>query len=374
MFRPAFGVGVAAALVAYLCLYPFNFALPLSAIALDGLATDRPSLADAVANLVLYLPFGAMIGLALRERLRLPAILAVAGIASFALSLSIELLQQTVPGRFSSAGDLACNTLSGLFGVPLARFATWRGWPDHPRFHYAAAVVACWVSSRLIPFKPSVHWRVWRDALLGLAASPSAPVTSVLVHAGAALGAFHALRITGAVPRFQWLACAALACGVLGGRVLTASLGADPAEWWGLALALLAWGVLLRAPEEKRSRWVVRLAVTAGFLLDGLRPFALADEATAFDWVPLGSLIHDQDRISALRSLASHLFWAMALVLAWGRRASTGWALGGALAALALGVELVQTWLPGRYADTGPPLMMLAAAAWLAKTMRATSR
>lgn len=375
MYRPAFGVGVAAALVAYLCLYPFRFALPLSTITLGGLSTDPPAVGDAIANLLLYLPFGAALGLALRGKLRLPAVLAIAGLSSFSLSLSIELLQQTVTLRYSSAADLACNTLSGMLGVPFARFVTWRGWPDHPRFHFAAAVIACWVCARLIPFKPTVHWRVWRDALLGLAANPGAPVTAVIVHAGAGLGVFHALRVTRAVPRLEWLACAVLAGGVLGGRVLTVSLGADPAEWYGLAFALLAWSVMVREPEPyRRSEWAVRLLVTMAFLLDGLRPFTLAEHTSAFDWIPLGGLFDDEDRISALRSLANHLFWALVLVLAWGRQVSRAWVWGLGLAALGLAVELAQTRLPGRYADIGMPLMVLAAAAWLAKTTRAASR
>jgi hypothetical protein len=74
--------------------------------------------ADAVANVLLFLPFGA--GLAasgIRARRALPLVAAA--------TLAIELLQlRLVPGRDASLDDLLANAIGGAIGIALAR--RWR--------------------------------------------------------------------------------------------------------------------------------------------------------------------------------------------------------------------------------------------------------
>lgn len=70
--------------------------------------------ADALLNLLLFLPLGS--GLAL---LHGPA-LAVGG--SFALSGVVELIQTTLPGRHPALGDILFNTLGGAVGASVVVF------------------------------------------------------------------------------------------------------------------------------------------------------------------------------------------------------------------------------------------------------------
>jgi hypothetical protein len=70
--------------------------------------------ADALMNLLLFLPLGS--GLALLQG---PA-LALGG--SFALSGAVELIQTTLPGRHAALGDLIFNTLGGALGATVAGF------------------------------------------------------------------------------------------------------------------------------------------------------------------------------------------------------------------------------------------------------------
>jgi hypothetical protein len=72
--------------------------------------------ADAVANVLLFLPVGVALHAALRSA-RLAWLLAAL------LSLGIEALQFLVPGRDPSLGDLAFNSLGAALGVVLVRHA-----------------------------------------------------------------------------------------------------------------------------------------------------------------------------------------------------------------------------------------------------------
>jgi hypothetical protein len=84
--------------------------------------------ADAVLNLLFFVPFGAALVLSgVRPR--------VVVLVGFALSLAIETAQMGVPGRDSSFGDLLFNTLGGAIGAGLV--AT-RGWWWTPTRRVAA--------------------------------------------------------------------------------------------------------------------------------------------------------------------------------------------------------------------------------------------
>lgn len=92
------------------------------------LVTLRPaglrSAADALANVLLFVPFGAV------AALQLCGWRPVA--AAAVLSLVIELVQLPVPGRYTSPYDLAFNTLGAAVGVVLMRSAG--RWLNPPRW------------------------------------------------------------------------------------------------------------------------------------------------------------------------------------------------------------------------------------------------
>lgn len=85
--------------------------------ALAGDRSARAAVAEMVANIVLFIPFG------LAMRLRFPSLGPgrVAAIA-FALSLTIETLQLVAAtGRVANVTDVMMNTLGGLIGAWLVR-------------------------------------------------------------------------------------------------------------------------------------------------------------------------------------------------------------------------------------------------------------
>ena len=80
------------------------------------LTSGDAALAELIANLLLFIPLGASLVLAGVRPWRAIAIGA-------ALSFSVEFLQQWIPGRDPSTGDITTNTISTAIGVALVVFA-----------------------------------------------------------------------------------------------------------------------------------------------------------------------------------------------------------------------------------------------------------
>lgn len=80
---------------------------------------------DKAINLVMFIPFGVMLGLYLPAAMPVRRRLWWAADSSFALSLSIETAQYFLPSRLPSASDLLLNTVSCVIGMWLLVWA-WR--------------------------------------------------------------------------------------------------------------------------------------------------------------------------------------------------------------------------------------------------------
>ena len=107
-----------ALLVAYASLYPF---WPLRLPASDALAgafaiSGYVLRSDVVLNGIAYIPFGLLLALHFRSRgLLHPLVRAVLCCAAF--SFAMETLQLFIPGRVTSAVDLATNTAGAAIGA-----------------------------------------------------------------------------------------------------------------------------------------------------------------------------------------------------------------------------------------------------------------
>ncbi len=110
----------ALAVILIATLFPF----PGSAIAevplTDCFVCGERGVADVIANIILFMPFGA--ALAWRGERTWRIVLAGA-----LLTISIEFLQQLIPGRDPSLSDLVFNTVGTAAGIPFWHAATrWR--------------------------------------------------------------------------------------------------------------------------------------------------------------------------------------------------------------------------------------------------------
>lgn len=157
-------------LVAYASLAPFTGWSSPGVGALAFLAEPWPRYQtrfDLAINFAAYVPFGALVTLALASRLRPWLAAGVAALAGAALSVALEATQMYLPGRFSTVADVACNTLGTLAGAVLA---TWLGprralvaqlgaWRERVFLpgggvELGMALVAVWFATQLNPALP----------------------------------------------------------------------------------------------------------------------------------------------------------------------------------------------------------------------------
>jgi len=74
-----------------------------------------------LGNIAVFVPLGAAVAFALADWSAWPRLI-VATLAGSALSAAIELIQRTLPSRFSSWDDWLLNTLGALLGALVANF------------------------------------------------------------------------------------------------------------------------------------------------------------------------------------------------------------------------------------------------------------
>ena len=100
-----------------------------------SLTSGDASLAELIQNLLLFIPLGVSLTLARVWPGRVVAIGAL-------LSFTVEFLQQYIPGRDPSVGDIVCNTISTALGVLLVVAAPIWLWASPRRSAWQARLAA----------------------------------------------------------------------------------------------------------------------------------------------------------------------------------------------------------------------------------------
>lgn len=84
---------------------------------------------DITTNILVYLPFGFLLASVLRTRMRLRYAVWWVATAGLLLSLSMEILQNFLPGRNASNLDILTNTAGAFAGALVARVTEGHRWP-----------------------------------------------------------------------------------------------------------------------------------------------------------------------------------------------------------------------------------------------------
>jgi glycopeptide antibiotics resistance protein len=360
-------LGVSALLIAYLCLYPFVLTGPLAAASLGGISFADFNPGDIVANVVLFLPWGAAIGWAARGRFSalLAVVLAVAGAA--VLSIGFEAVQQVIAGRVSSGMDVIANLTGAIAGVPLARYIATPRWNARTTARYGGYVVVLWLVSRLIPFAPSVHVHDWAVNLRDMLAADAPSWRRVLFYTAGYAAVFSAIRRMGFMRIHPLSVYAALGVFIIGAQLTIETMHSDLGEWIGLALAWC--GFYVWQNNEDLHQRALRVLVTAAFLVDALRPFDFT-ASNSFNVLPFHALLDTFNPVTNMRAVAEYGFWTAALIMVWYSRRVQPWQAAAGVTALVLCTELAQTTLTGRTPDTLPVFMAVVAGFWLQATVK----
>ena len=377
--------------IVYASLYPFDF--DLARLAAHGrevlehsLTWRRPPRTDMIANLLFYLPFGALV-MSLTPRrwgpLRRVLFTLVAGML---LSVLIECAQATTVSRDPSLTDVVFNTLSAAIAALLAIGARGMGLqPALPELRtnrpdvVAVLIVGLWIASHTAPFMPTTRFISYF----------AEPARALDWHwsSGAFAGYFAGYVLVGAAlrsllrPRSFWQLFLVLAALSLVARIIFRGQRLELIEVAAFALALpTIWQMshaAERAPDHEQGLSASRVALlwaAPAFVFFSLAPFDFSVTSQDFSWFSLPPLT---SRLSSGEPglLEVGFFYTAAVWLLREAQLPLRRVLVGMLTT-ALLIEVIQAWEPGRSAQSTAPCVVLLAAAlvWSRDRVSVTSR
>jgi VanZ family protein len=284
-------------LTVYASLYPLEGWRDPGAAAFAFLAAPWPryiTAFDVAANVLGYLPLGALAALALHPRLRGAVAVPVALAGGVALSAALEAMQSFLPSRVASQVDLLANAAGTLLGAMLgARAAPWllgRGplkrlraeaFLPGARTDLGLTLVGLWLFAQLNPATLLFGTGDLRDLLSGSAGPVRAAELFVSVEALTAAGNLVAVALlasvlmTGAAAAralLLALVCAALAVKALAFAILMraedALAWATPGAQAGLALGVTLMLVAVALPRTARLALAAVLLAAATVLVN----------------------------------------------------------------------------------------------------------
>jgi VanZ family protein len=362
----AYGLAMlVAAAIIYGSLYPFDFhdagtfRADISHLAgtWNQLSQSR---GDTLANLLLYMPLGLTIALALAPGRSKFAALLMAGLVGAFLSLTIELTQFFAASRVSVLSDFYLNTVGAFAGAGLAR-ATGAGWikaswPSGSAPAFARLLLLAWLGWRLYPYVPTIdlhkYWHSVRPLL-----TPQVAAYDVLRYAvywWSAIFLFQTglghKRMTLIFPAMLFLFAA---------KILIIGLVISPAELLGAVLALVFGQPLLKRHAAIAIPCLAALLLLT-VILSRVMPWQIGAAQKAFQWVPFYSVLHGSLTVNAISFAEKFCLYGVALLALVS--AGMGLTVAVALECIILfATSLLQTFMIDRSAEiTDVVLAMLA--------------
>jgi len=259
---------VAVGLILYVSLYPFRFAADGPGVleALRDITWARAGRGDMLNNVLLYLPLGFCLALALEPRFGRGAALLGAIVTGGLLSLAMEVAQASIAIRVPSLRDLALNTAGAAAGAlagsawhALGARMTPRAGPRGRAGAVAIALLVLWLVARLWPLLPDASLRQLKRAVQPLLSPQLAWGELAALFVGwlvAAQAVMHLSRRERSVD-----ALLVVIAVVLVGRVFVGGSVLEFAEIVALALLLPALVLLSRVEERVRHGLVAALLV-----------------------------------------------------------------------------------------------------------------
>jgi VanZ family protein len=365
-------LGAVVVLILYGSLFPFEFDtrthVPLLELA-TALSFERSSRGDIVANLLLYVPLGLCMAIALSRRWPAVVNFALAAATGALLSLAVELLQTMEAARVASLTDVLLNTAGAGIGavvalgyVAVGTHLRIPGLVESRPAPVPLGFVLLWLSYRLAPFVPTLDWQKIKDALKPVFLSPTLDAFEILRFLVGWLVIAHAVRRIWR-REYTLLVLVALAVGTELGRVVIVGKTVNPAELVALAAMFALLPFMRRVPTARRLL-ILSLALAGVVVAQGLEPWHLDATTHAFSWVPFKNSLSDALEVN-ISVLLEKCFWYASLVWLLTQRSGALVASAAATTLLVAAIEFVQMWLPGRSAEVTDPLLVLAAAGLL---------
>jgi VanZ family protein len=277
-------LAIIVALILYVSLYPFRFGADGPAVTevLRQLSWARASRGDMLNNVLLYVPLGFCIALAVEPRFGRSAGIATGLLGGALLSLTMELMQGSIATRVPSLTDLSLNAAGALAGAvggsawhALGARMTPQANPAGRSGAIALVVLVLWLIARLWPFVPDASLRQLKRAVRPLFSPELGWTDLAAFFVGwlvVAQAVFHLARRQRSVDVFLIVIAA-----VLVGRTFTAGNTLEFAELAAIALLLPVLVLISRVEDRGRSAllaaalgtWLASIALLPA--MDGAR-------------------------------------------------------------------------------------------------------
>jgi glycopeptide antibiotics resistance protein len=349
-------------LVIYGSLFPFAYQ-PHSPQWSDVLQLLNPTfehmpLGDLIGNILLFVPYGMLLGFMPEARLPGRGLLLGA-----ALALGVQYLQYWFPDRDPSGMDAVMNVAGMVIGWlgtrlvwPLLERALERDF-ERPRFVLiATGLMLLWLLYRWFPLVPTLDFQNIKNGLKPLLHWNQFDGVDVLRNLAGWL-VFLRLSRYSALQHLRFPTLALLCVLTVAAEPLFVQNAVSPANVIGLVLALNL-GALLRQGPRSLVTVVLILGSTIG--LAALVPFSIG-EGQSFHWIPLAGSLSGEPIYSIPPLLEKcYLYGSLVFLMRYLGVSlhATCWMVGSFLLVL----EMAQQWLPGRTAEITDPLLALGLA------------
>jgi VanZ family protein len=356
---------IVAGAIVYGSLYPFvfhdtgSFGADISHLA--GTWKQPPqSRGDLLANILLYMPLGLAIALALAPHRPNFRVLVLAGIGGAILSLAIELSQFFEASRVSVLSDFYLNVAGTFAGAALARTSGigWSAasWPRGSAAAFARLLLLAWLGWRLYPYVPTIDLHKYWQSVKPLLAPHITPyeILRYAVYWWSAIFLFQ----TGLGAKRMPLVLPAVLC-FFAAKIVIIGLVITPSELLGAGLAVfLGQPILKRHAALGVACLAVLLLLT--IILSRVLPWQFSEVQKAFQWIPFYSVLHGSLQVNAISFAEKFYLYGAALLLlvTAGMRLTIAVALE---CAILFATSLLQTFMVERSAEiTDVILAMLA--------------
>lgn len=357
--------GIAAAIV-YGSLFPFDFFygagdLNRAVHALIASWRAATSRGDLIANILLYLPLGFCVVRSLRR----PSIarLLLATLLGAGLSICMELAQFYVPDRYTSMSDVYANAAGTLLGAilgitlrPESRLPVLKKIELRP---FPLLLLAAWVGYRLFPFVPVIDLHKYWTALKPVVIAPTLSVLDLYSQTVIWLVIGLLFESLFRMSRGRLLLILFMPA-LLFTRILVVYKILSPSEVVGAVIGVAIWfSVLSRLPNRAA---LIGILFTTVIVLRALDPFQFSSKARPFGWIPFSSLLQAPPVAGVLTFLEKVFMYGALLWVTV--RAGCSFPLAAALnGALVLCLNILQLYLPGRWAEITDLLILFGLAA-----------
>lgn len=366
-------LGAVILLILYGSLFPFEFDATVKRSLYEratSLAFKHSSRGDVFTNVLLYMPLGLCMAIALSQRWPAAARFLVTLAAGVLLSFGVEVLQTTETARVASLTDVVFNATGTAIGcagafayLAVGTHVRVPGLADRRPAPVPLGFVLLWLSCRLAPFVPTLDWQKIKDALKPVLLSPTVNLEECIGYLVGWLVVAHAVRRIWQ-REYAMPALVLIAAGSQVARLFIVRKTLVPSELVALLLLAVLVPVLRRWPDARRLL-LLAFALAAVIAMQGLDPWRFASPPHAFSWVPFKNSFSASLEVN-VGVLLEKFFWYASLVWVLALRGRSLVAPA-AMATLVVGaIEFAQRWLPDRSAEITDPLLVLTAAGLMA--------